>query len=85
MSLFVYMLCALTSLACSVLLMRSYFRTRTRLLLWSALCFACMFINNAMVIVDYRIFPAHDLSIVRITPAIIGIALLLFGLIWDSE
>lgn len=85
MSLFVYALCALTSLTCSVLLFRGYRRTRTRLLLWSGLCFAFMFINNAMVIVDFRIFPGIDLSVVRLAPAVIGISLLIFGLVWDSE
>ena len=40
MGLFVYVLCLLTSLACAVLLLRSYRQTRIRLLLWSGLCFA---------------------------------------------
>jgi hypothetical protein len=33
----VYVLCALTSLACAVLLLRSYARRRVRLLLWNGL------------------------------------------------
>ena len=42
----VYILCALTSVFCAVLLMRSYRRQRTRLLLWSTLCFAGLAINK---------------------------------------
>ena len=48
----VCVLCALTSLACAVLLLRGYFRTRARLLLWTGLCFAGLFINNMLLIVD---------------------------------
>jgi len=43
----VYLLCAITSAAASVLLLRGYARTRARLLFWSGLCFAFFFINNA--------------------------------------
>ena len=46
----VYVLCALTSLACAILLLRGYFRTRVRLLLWSGLCFAGLALNNALLV-----------------------------------
>ena len=39
MATLVYALCALTSLACAVLLLRGYASSRVRLLLWSGLCF----------------------------------------------
>lgn len=35
----VYVLRALTTLVCAILLTRGYIRSRARLLLWSALCF----------------------------------------------
>ncbi len=85
MGLVVYALCALTSLACAVMLMRGYRHTHVRLLLWSALCFACFALNNLLLIVDERILPARDLSVVRSLPSVLGIALLLYGLIWDSD
>lgn len=84
MNLFVYGLCALTSLLCSSLLFRGYRRSGARLLLWSALCFACFTLNNALVIVDVRVVPEIDLSLVRLLPAVVGISLLVYGLIWDS-
>ena len=39
MSEIVYLLCAATSALCAALLVRSYRRSRSRLLLWSCLCF----------------------------------------------
>ena len=83
-ALVVYVLCALTSLACAVLLLRGYRRSGARLLLWSGLCFACFFLNNVLLIVDVQVFPQHDLSIARSLPLVVGIALLLYGLVWES-
>jgi hypothetical protein len=79
----VYVLCALTSLACAVLLLRSYARRRVRLLLWSGLCFAGLTANNVLLFVDLVIIPEHDLSLARNLTALASALLLLFGLIWD--
>jgi hypothetical protein len=76
-------LCAITSLTCAVLLLRGFVRTRARLLLWSGLCFVGLFINNALLVLDDRL--ASDLTLVRTYPAFIGVALLVYGLIWESE
>jgi hypothetical protein len=81
----VYALCALTSLLCAILLWRGYRRSRQRLLLWSALCFTGLFLNNLLLVADVRFLPAIDLATIRILPAIAGVACLLYGLIWDSE
>jgi hypothetical protein len=80
----VFVLCALTSLACAVLLLRGYFRTRARLLLWTGLCFTGLCINNVLLIVDSRT-PNVDLSVWRSLPAVAGLALLVYGLIWDAD
>jgi hypothetical protein len=80
----VFVLCALTSLACGVLLLRSYARTRARLLLWTGLCFSGLFINNLLLIVDSRT-PNVDLSVWRSLPAVAGLALLVYGLVWDAD
>ena len=81
----VYTLCVLTSLACTVLLWRGYRRSRARLLMWSSLCFGGLALNNALLIVDLRVLPAIDLSVWRTVPALAGIALLVYGLVWDAE
>lgn len=85
LALSIYVLCAVTSLACAVLLLRGFRRSGARLLLWSGLCFACFTLNNLLLIVDVRIVPDADLSGVRTLPALVGIALLIYGLIWDAE
>ena len=55
----VYSLCFLTSAACALLLGRSYFKTRARLLLWSALCFVGLSLNNVLLFFDFVIFPTQ--------------------------
>jgi drug/metabolite transporter (DMT)-like permease len=83
MAALVYVLCALTSLACAVLLLRGYRRSRVRLLWWSGLCFAGLFLNNALLVLDGRL--TQDFSTVRSLPALVGIVLLLYGMIWESD
>lgn len=80
----VYILCALASLACTTLLLRDYRRTRVGLLLWSGLCFLGLFFNNVLLLVDLVLIPHIDLSAVRLIPASLGIAVLIFGLIWET-
>lgn len=81
----IYLLCAATSIVCAVLLYRGWRRTRARLLLWSTVCFAGLALNNVLLVVDTRVVPQVDLAIVRVLPAVIGAAALLYGLIWDAE
>lgn len=81
----VYILAAITSLACSLLLARGYFRSRVRLLMWSSLFFAALTADNVLLYVDLSIFPEVKMVLIRHSLALIGLALLLFGLIWDSE
>ena len=80
----VYVLCALTCLACGVLLLRGYRRTRSRLLLWSGLCFLGLTLDNVLLFMDLVVFPEHDLSMPRNLIALCSFSLLLFGLIWES-
>ena len=80
----VYTLCALTSLACAILLWRGYARTGTRLLLWSSLCFAGLTINNVMLVLDRVVLPAPAFATWRLLAALVGISLLLYGLIHDE-
>ena len=85
MGLLVYILCALTSLACAVMLLRGFRRTGVRLLLWSGLCFACLALNNLLLIADEQVFVAQDLSLIRTLPSLVGMALLLYGLVWEAD
>ncbi len=79
----VYVLCALSSIACGVLLLRGFLRTRSRLLFWSGLCFVGLALNNVLLYLDLVMIPAVDLSIVRNLTAVGSLVVLLFGLIWE--
>jgi hypothetical protein len=80
-----YLLCFLTALSCAVLLGRAYRRTRGRLLFWSACCFWGLSATNALVFVDLVIVPHRNLYGARLATAVVSIALLLYGMIWEAE
>ena len=81
----IYILCALTSAACAVLLLRGYSRDRVPLLLWSGLCFTGLALNNILLFIDLRVVPTTDLSVWRTLPAIVGVGFLIYGLIWETR
>ena len=81
----IYTLCFLASSACAFLLARSFARTGMRLLLWSALCFLFLGLNNLAVIFDLIIVPQADFQLIRVALSLIGVSLLLFGLVWEAE
>ena len=84
-SIVVYILCAATSGLCAALLWRGYRNSGARLLFWSALCFVGLALNNVMLIVDERMFPDVDLLTWRLVPALAGVIVLLYGLIWETR
>lgn len=82
----VYALCALTSAFCAALLTRAYRRSRDRLLLWSAWCFALLTVANVLLVVDLAILPSSvDLSLLRSGVSLIAVTLLAIGLVWESR
>ncbi|HSE67198.1 MAG TPA: DUF5985 family protein [Gemmatimonadales bacterium] len=81
----VYTLCAVAALLAAVLLGRAYLRVRLRLLLWSAICFVCLTLNNLLVAVDLVVLPDTDLYLLRNLTALLGVAVLLYGLIWETR
>lgn len=80
----VYLLCFATSAACAVLLGRNYVRTRAPLLLWSALCFLFLALNNFILILDMLVIPGVDLRLFRLVPSLIAVSLILFGFVWAA-
>jgi hypothetical protein len=80
-----YILCTLTSIGCTVLLLRGYKQSGSRLLFWSGLCFVGLALNNILLIIDVRVLPEIDLSNIRLLPALAGLLLLIFGLIWEKR
>jgi hypothetical protein len=80
----IYTLDALTALLCTVLLLRAYLHGRYRLLLWSSICFAGLTLNNVLLVLDKLMLPDVDLSPLRSAVALVAMAILLFGMIWES-
>ncbi|MEO6056404.1 MAG: DUF5985 family protein [Gemmatimonadales bacterium] len=81
----VYVLCALTSLACAALLLRGYGQRGVRLLLWSGLGFVGFTVGNVMLVVDRVVLPEYDLAFSRSLPVLAGLAVLIYGLVWDTR
>ena len=81
----VYTLCFATSTLCAFLLGRSFHRTRSRLLFWSALCFALLAVVNFVVVLDMLVYPDVNFRPVRLWLSLAAVAVLLFGFIWDED
>jgi hypothetical protein len=81
----VYTLCFATSAICAALLLRAYLRTRTRLLLWSAIAFICLAVNNFFVLGDMILFPGVNLLSYRYAAAFAAVCVLIYGFIWEVE
>ncbi len=84
MAAMVYLLCALTSAACAGLLIRQYWRTRARLLLWSSAAFVGFALNNAIVFTDFVLAPQHDLAVIRALAGLASVSLLLYAFLGDG-
>jgi hypothetical protein len=80
----VYLLCALTSTLCAVLLIRSYVQSRLGLLLWSGLCFVGLALNNILLLLDV-LGAVPDLAVTRALAALAGVLCLVVGLVWGSR
>jgi hypothetical protein len=79
------LLACLTSLGCMALLFRAYAASGVRLLLWSALCFVGLSVNNLFLFLDLVVFPDFDLRPWRLAAALAGVAALLYGFVWEAE
>ena len=85
MAAIVYVLGALTSLLCAVFLLRGYTQGRSRLLLWSGLCFSGLALSNLLIFIDLVLLPNVDLYLARLSVTAISMFLLLIGLVWESQ
>lgn len=81
----VYLLCLLTSLGCAILLVRAWLRTRTTLLLWTALCFVLLAVNNLLLVADALVFPDIDLRLWRHATALAAVTVLLYGFVRETD
>jgi Family of unknown function (DUF5985) len=81
----IYFLCALAALVCAYMTLRSYRRTRYRLLLWSGLCFTGMTVNNLLLVIDRLFLLDRDLTTLRLASALVALLPLLYGLVWEED
>ena len=81
----VYILCALTSLGCTWLLLQRYRKTRVNLLFWSAGAFMAFTITNILLYLDFVVVPNIDLSLLRNSVTFIGGMVLLNALIQNDS
>src|SRR5947208_1260687 len=83
----VYLLCALTALACAVLLYRAYKKSHAKMLLWSAWCFLFLTLNNIILFIDLIVLPGpdYDLRPLRDLTGLLAMLVLVFGLILFSD
>lgn len=80
----VYLLCALTSALCAVLLLRAWAATRQRLVLWTGVGFAGLAVNNALLVADLIVIDA-DLQVLRDVSNLAAVSVILGGLIWETR
>jgi hypothetical protein len=85
MAALVYGLCLLASLACALLLARAWRQSRTRLLLWTAVAFGFLALNNLFLVADMVVFPTVDLWPWRQAASLLAVGVLLYGFIWESR
>jgi hypothetical protein len=81
----IYLLCVLASAVCAWLLVSAYLRRRQSLLLWSAVCFTLLAINNFLVFADLVLLPQLDLSLARSLTALAAGIVMLGSFIWGME
>ncbi|MFZ2066760.1 MAG: DUF5985 family protein [Xanthobacteraceae bacterium] len=79
----VYLLCFLTSLSCCLLLIRSYRRTKSKVLLWTAACFVLLAIDNLLVVFDLILLPNVDLLVPRLLATLLAVSTLIIGFVWE--
>lgn len=80
----VFILCTTTSALCAWLLLRAFYQSRAALLIWSALCFLLLTLNNLLVFVDVIMLPTIDLGILRLATSLLAAWVLIYGFVWDQ-
>jgi hypothetical protein len=80
----VYVLCAVTSLGCTILLINRYRKARLGLLFWSACAFLAFTMTNVLLFIDLVMVPDRDLSLLRNLITLTGVLVMVYGLITEA-
>ncbi|USQ97189.1 DUF5985 family protein [Caulobacter sp. RL271] len=82
----VYGLCLVASLLCAGLLTRAWLAARTRLLLWTAVSFGFLAVNNLLLVVDLVLLPTQvQLWWPRQVALMAAIGVLIYAFIWEVD
>jgi hypothetical protein len=79
----IYLLCVMAGLLCAYLLVRAYRRRKSRLLVWCALCFILLAINNLVLAADVLFLPDVDLGGLQLLTSLSAVCVLLYAFIWE--
>lgn len=81
----VYTLSSITCLACAFMLLRSWKKGSSNLLLYSGLCFIGLALNNGLATIDVNTSrDLMDLSTIRLVVSLCSVGILVGGLSWES-
>jgi hypothetical protein len=81
----VYLLCFIGSALCAYLLVSGFRRSNEKLLLWSAVCFCLLAVNNLLVFLDIIVLPDLNLTPLRSLTSLAAVSVLLYGFVWEIE
>lgn len=81
----VYFLCLMASAICVLLLVRAYRLISAKLLLWTAISFGFLALNNLLLVCDMIFFRAIDLWPYRQAAMLAALGALLYGFIWEAD
>jgi hypothetical protein len=81
----IYLACGVTSLVVAAMLLRQYLRVRSRLLLWSVICFVGLAVNNVLVYVDLVMYTGVDLSLYRTVAGTVAVVIMVYALVWETR
>jgi hypothetical protein len=83
----IYALCALAALVCAVMLGLGARRSRSRMLVWSAICFGLLAVANIVLFVDFVVFPGPEVALwpVRQSLSLLAVGSLVYGLIVEDR
>lgn len=87
MSIAIYVLCAFAALLCAILLGLGARRVRSRMLVWSAICFGLLTLANIVLVLDFVVFPGPDVRLwpVRQGLSLLAVGALIYGLIMEER
>ena len=81
----IYALCALAALVCAVMLGLGARRSRSRMLVWSAICFGMLAVANVVLVLDFVVFPGLALWPLRQGLSLLAVGSLVYGLIVEDR